>query len=110
MLHKLQSTPRVGHTLQIVALPVGEVIHGVGVPLVAGTDMGDVQHTIDQRVTEQHVRMSHIDLGAQYEGAGFALTAIHEFEQLEVLLNRTVAIRTVGARTRGGSLLLGNHL
>ena len=33
VLHKLQRAERVGDTLQVVALAVGEVVHGIGVPL-----------------------------------------------------------------------------
>ena len=71
--------------------------------------MGDVQHTVDERVAEQHIGMSHVDLGTQYQGSGLALTAVHVFEQTEVLFHRTVTVRTVRAGGGGGSLLLGNH-
>ena len=110
MLHKLQCTPRVGHTLEIVTLTMGEVVHRISIPLVACTDMGDIKYTIDQRITEQHVRMSHIDLGTQNECSWFTLAAVHILEELQILLHGTVTIGTVGTRTRGGSLLLGNHL
>ena len=110
MLHKLQGTPGVGHTFQIVALSVGEVVHGVGIPLISGTDMGDVQHTIDQRVAEQHVGMGHIDLGSQHEGSGLAFATVHKLEEFQILLHRTIAEGTVRTRTGGRTLLLGNHL
>ena len=47
VLHKLQRTPRVGHALQIVALSVGEVIHGVCVPLRTRLHVRNVQHAIE---------------------------------------------------------------
>ena len=99
-----------GDSLQIVTLTVGEVIHRIGVPRVAGTDMRDVQHTIDQRVTEQHVRMGHVDLGTQHQCSWLALAAVHILEQLQVLLHGTITIGTVRSRTGGCSLLLGNGL
>ncbi len=61
---------------------MGEVVHGVGIPFVACTDMGNVENTINKWVAEQHIGMSHVNLGAKYQCAGFALTAVHEFEQL----------------------------
>ena len=97
-----------GYSLKIVALAMGEIIHGVGIPLIASTDMGDVEYTVDKWVAEQHVRMGHINLGAQNKCSWFALTTVHELKELEVFLNRTIAERTVGTRTCGGSLLLGN--
>ena len=110
MLYKLQRTPRMGYSLQIVALAVGEVVHGVGIPFVACTDMGDVQYSVDQRITEEHVGMSHINLCSQDERSWFALAAVHEFEELQVLLNRTIAERTVGSWTGGRTFLLGDDL
>ena len=89
---------------------MGEVIHGVGIPFVAGTDMGDVQYTIDKRVAEQHVGMGHVDLGSQHEGSRFTFATVHKLKELQVLLNRTVAEGTVGTRTGRRTLLLGNHL
>ena len=89
---------------------MGEVVHGVGIPLVTCTDMGDVQHTVDQRITEEHIRMCHIDLGTEYEGAWLTLATVHEVEELQVLLDRTVTERTVGTWTGCRSLLLSNDL
>ena len=99
-----------GDAFEIVTLSVSEVIHRISIPLVACTEVGDIQHTVDQRVTEQHVRMSHIDLGTKYEGTRLTLTAVHKLKQLQVLLHRTITIGTVRTRTGGRSLLLGNHL
>ena len=110
MLHKLQGAEGMGHALEIVALTMGEVIHGVGVPFVAGTDMWHVEHTVDQWVTEQHVGVSHVNLRTQYEGAGLGLPAIHELKESEVLLDGPVAERTVGAGTCGRAFLLCDHL
>ena len=71
--------------------------------------MGNVEYAIDKGIAEQHVGVSHVDLGTQYHGAWLALTTVHELEQLQVLLNRTVAIRAVGTWACSCTLLLGNH-
>ena len=110
MLHEFQRTPRVGDTFQIVTLSVSEVVHRIGIPLIACTEVGDIQHTIDQRIAEQHVRVGHIDLGTKYQCARLTLTAVHKLKQLQVLLHRTVTIGTVRTRTGGRTLLLGYHL
>ena len=99
-----------GDSLEVVALSVREIVHRVGVPLVAGTDMGDVEHTVDQRVAEQHVRMGHINLGAKYQRAWFAFAAVHELKEAQVLFDGTVAERTVGSRAGRRTLLLGDDL
>ena len=109
VLHELQRTPRVGDPLQVVALAVGEVIHGVGVPLRARLHVRHVEHTVDQRVAEQHVRVGHVNLGAQGECARFALAAVHILKQLEALLDGTVAEGRVSAG-RGRRALLTGYL
>ena len=82
MLHELECAKRVRDALQIVALSVCEVIHGIGIPLIARADVRDIQHAIDERVAEEHVGVGHINLGSQHECSRFALAAIHELEQL----------------------------
>ena len=72
--------------------------------------MGDVQHAINQWIAEEHVRMRHVDLSTKHQCAWLALTAIHEFKQLQVFLHRAIAEWAVSTRTGGGTLLLGNHL
>ena len=47
-----------------------------------------------------HVRIRHIDLRAQYHLTFLNLTALHRFEQTQVLFDRTVAVR--GCHTRFG--------
>ena len=110
MLHELQRAERVGDALQIVALSVGEVVHRVGVPFVARANVGNVHDAIEQRVAEEHVGVSHVYLSSQHEGAGDGLAAIHEAEQAQAFLCRTVAEGAVGAGLRGSALLLGYHL
>ena len=89
---------------------MSEVIHWICIPLVASTDVWDVEYAIDKRVAEQHVGVSHVDLGTQNECAWLALTAVHELKQLEVLLNRTIAVWAIGTWASGGTLLLGDNL
>ena len=110
VLHELKRAPRVGDAFEVVALPMGEVIHGIGVPLRTSAPMRYVKHTVDERVAEEHIRVSHINLGAQHQCSGLALAAVHEFKQAQVLLDGTVAEGAVGARRRRGALLLGNDL
>ena len=89
---------------------MGEVVHGISIPLISSTDMRDVQYTINQRVAEQHIGMGHIDLGSQYECSWLALSAVHKLKKFQILLNRTIAERAVRTRAGGCTLLLGNHL
>ena len=109
MLHKLQGAETMGHPFEIVALSVREVIHGISIPLVAGTQMRDIHHPVEQRISEEHVRMSHIYLGSEHQSARSGLTAVHELKESQVLLHGPVTEGAVGTSLCGGALLLGYH-
>ena len=110
VLHELERTEAMRHTLQVVALSVGEVVHRIGIPFVASPNVGNVHDTIEQRIPEEHIRVSHIDLCTKHECSGSCFAAVHEAEQLEALLGGTVAERTVSAGLRRRTLLLCDDL
>ena len=108
--HKLQSADGVGDTFEIVALSVGEVVHGIGVPLVARAPVGHVEHAIHDGVAEVHVGRSHVDLGAQNHLAGSHVAGVHLTEEAQALLGGTVAIGRILSGLRRGAFLGGNLL
>ena len=55
-----------GDTFEIVALSVGKVVHGVGIPFIASANVWDVKYAVDERVAEEHVGMRHVYLGTKY--------------------------------------------
>ena len=95
VLHKLKCAEAVCYAFQIVALAMGEVVHGVGVPLVSGTDVGDVQHAVDQRVAEVHVGVCHVNFGSEHHLARLHVSAVHLLEQGEAFLYGAVAVRAL---------------
>ena len=97
---EFQGADRVGDPLDRVALAVGVVVHRVDAPLVARAVMLGVDDAVHDRVAEQHVRMGHVDLGAQHLGSVGELAVLHSREQIEVFLHRTVAPRR--GRSRHG--------
>ena len=82
-----------------------KIIHGVCFPLGAGAVMRSLDYAVYDGVSEQHVVVSHVNLGTQYHGALFKLTAVHLVEQVQVFLYGAVAVRAVDARLGGGSFL-----
>ncbi len=89
---------------------MSEVIHRVGFPGGAGAMMRYVDHAVDDRVAEVHVGGGHVDFGTQHHLPLRYLTAVHLLEELERLLNRTVAKGTVGAGNGRCTLLAGDLL
>ena len=62
-----------------------------------------VDDAIHYGVAEEHVGMRHVDLGAQHLRAVGELAVLHAHEQIEILLDRTVAPRRLLARLRYGT-------
>ena len=50
------------HALEEIALSVGEVVHRIRFPRRARTMVRMVNHPIDDRIAEVHVRVCHVDL------------------------------------------------
>ena len=95
---EFERADRVGDVLDRVALPVGVVVHRVDAPLVARAVVAGMDDAVHDRVAEEHVGMRHVDLGTQHLLAVGELARLHAFEQVEVLLRRTVAPRRLFAR------------
>ena len=105
---ELQRAERVGHAFEEVALPVGEVIHRVGFPLRARAVVRMLHDAVDDGVAEVHVRVGHVNLGAEHHGAFFNLARVHLPEKLQVLLDGAVAVGAFRARLGGRAFLGGN--
>ena len=95
MRYEFQRTDGVGDAFEVVALSVSEVIHRVSSPLATCAVVVLVDDTIDDRVTEVHVGVCHVDFGTKYHSTFRHRTAVHLFEEFEAFLHRAIAIRTV---------------
>ena len=94
MGHKLKRADRMSDAFKIVALSVRKVVHWVGFPLIARAMMVLIDHTIDDRIAEVHIRISHIYLGAQNHCAFGHFACVHLLKERQTFFNRPVAIRT----------------
>ena len=107
---KLECAERVRHPLEVVRLSVGKVIHRVNFPGGAGAMVRDMDHAVDDRVTEVHVGGGHVDPGTQHHLPLGDHPAVHLLEELKRLFNRSVAIGTVGTGLSGCTFLTGDLL
>ncbi len=94
---ELQAAERVRDALDRVRLAVREVVHRVDGPLVAGARMLGVQDPVQHRVAQVDVRRGHVDPGAQHPRPVGELARPHPLEEIEVLLDRPIAIGAVPA-------------
>lgn len=97
-----------GDSLEIVALAVGEVVHGVDVPFRACAVVGVLDDAIHYGVAEVHVGRRHVDFGAEHSRSFGEFARVHTHEQVEIFLYRTRAVGALGAG-RGGRALLGGN-
>ncbi|MNK85884.1 hypothetical protein D3C87_1057810 [compost metagenome] len=65
---------------------------------------------VEGRVTHVEVGRRHVDLGAQDMGAVLELAGAHALEEVEVLLDRAIAVRAVAARLGRGAAVLAHLL
>lgn len=81
MGHKLQGTDGVGDAFEVVTLSMGEIVHGVAVPLCAGAVVGCLYDAVHDGVTEVHVGVGHVELGSQDHGSLHCLWRVHLAEE-----------------------------
>ena len=110
MRHELKGTQRVCNTLEVVALTVRKVVHRIYLPLVASAVVWVVYNAIDDRVAEVHIRACHINLGTKHHSTLLNLAICHLHKEVEVLLNRAVAVWALCTRLCRSTLLCSNLL
>ena len=71
------------------------VVHRIDAPLVTCAVVMCVDDTVKERVTEEHVRMSHVDLCAKNLLTLSIFAVTHSAEKLEVFLYATVSVRAL---------------
>ena len=108
MILELERAQRVCDALVGIRQAVGEIVHRVDTPLVARILMGNVANAVNRRIAHIHVGRRHIDLRAQHMLAIGELTSVHAAEQVKVLLDAPVAVRTVRARLGQRTAVLAN--
>ena len=96
---KFQGAHGMRDALDGVGQAVGEVVHGIDAPFVAGAVVDDVFDAIDQGIAHVHILMIHVDLCSQHAFAFLELAVFHALEEVEAFLGRAVA---PGARFSGG--------
>ena len=81
-----------------VRLAVGEVVHGVDAPGIAGARVLRVQDAVEHGIAQVDVGRGHVDLRAQHADAVRELAGPHTREQVEALVGRPVPPRAGPAR------------
>src|SRR5687768_7813911 len=92
---ELQSAHRVCHALNRIRLTMRVIIHRVNTPLTTRTMMLHVEDSIHDWIAQTKVWRSHIDLCPQRSRTIWKLPLFHALEQIEILFDRTVAVRAV---------------
>ena len=98
VVFKFQRTDGMRDALDGVLDGMGEVVHGINTPFIAGIVMCHMRHTVDDRITHIHIGRGHVDLGAQHLLSVPIHAVLHVLEQFQVLFHAAVPVRAVLAR------------
>ena len=100
MLLEFQRADRMRDPLDGIRQRMRKIIHRIDAPFIARPVMMRMGNTIDDRITQDHVRCSHIDLGPQDLLPIAEFTRLHAGKQIQVFLNTAIAIGALFARFR----------
>ena len=96
--------------LNRIANAVGEVVHGVHAPSIAGALVGSVSNAINHRITHIQIWRGHINFQARHMGPVRKFSSPHASKQVYILIYRTLTVRAVFAglrqRATGGANFL----
>src|SRR5262245_29411494 len=106
---EFKGADRVCNVLDGIGLPVREVVTWIDAPFRPGAGMRCMQDSIERGIAQINVAGAHVYFGAQHPPTVGKFARPHAPEEIEVLLNATAAIGTVGARLRQGAAV-GPHL
>ena len=106
----LERADRVRDALDRVRLPVSPVVHGIDAPRVARALMRGLADAVHHRVAQVDVAGGHVDLRAQGPGAVVELAHPHAVQEIQVLLDRAVAVRALAPRLGQRAAILGHLL
>src|SRR5436190_21539526 len=107
---KLQSAHRVCHPLNRIRLTMRVIVHRVNTPLTTRTMMLHVENSIHDWIAQTKVWRTHIDLCAQRAQAIRVFPLFHSLEKIEILFDRTIAVRAVLAGLGQGATILANFV
>ncbi len=97
VIFEFERAQRVRDAFERVADAMRVVVRRIDAPRVAGALMAGVADAVQHRVAHVHVRRRHVDARAQHVRAVGKFAGAHPPEQIEVLRNAAIAIRTVAA-------------
>ena len=108
MGNKLKRADRVGDAFKVVTLSVRKVVHWISFPLIARAMMVLIDHTIDDRIAEVHIRICHVDLGAQNHCSFGHFACVHFLKERKAFFNWPITIRARFSWFSWRALLCGN--
>ena len=104
----LHGADGVGDAFNGVGLAVGEVVHGVDDPLVAGAVMGSFEDAVEDGVPHVDVARRHVDPGPEDSLALLAQAVLHLVEEGEVFFYGAVAVGALDAGLCEGAAVLAD--
>ena len=86
---------------------MGEVVHGIYAPSIAGALVRGVSNAVNHRITHIQIWRGHIDFQARDMGPVRKFSSPHASEQVQILCYQTITVRAVftglSQRATGGA-------
>ena len=86
-----------------VRLAVGVVVHGINEPGIPGAMVFGAEDAIHDGVAHVEVGRGHVDFGSEGAGAVGEIAGAHPLKEVEVFLDRAIAVGGFGAGLGGGA-------
>ena len=81
-----------------ITLSVCVIVHRINAPFISCAMMCNMTNAIHQRITEMHIRRSHVDLCTKCFVTVFKFTGTHSCKEIKILFYTTIAVRTILSR------------
>src|SRR6185503_4384457 len=107
---ELQCAHRVCHPLNRIRLTMRVIVHRVNTPITTRAMMLHVEDAIHDRIAQTKVWRAHVDLCTQRSRAIRELPLFHALEEIEILFDRTIAVRAVPAGLGQRATVLANFI
>ena len=107
---EFQSADGMGDALDGVGLPVGEIVHRIDLPGVAGAVVAGFEDAVEHRVAQVEVGRGHIDFGPQHPAALSEFPGPHPGEQVQILGDGAVAVGAFPARFGEGAAMFADFV
>src|ERR1700677_1038951 len=105
---EFEGADAVGDAFEIIAQTMGEIVHGIDAPAVAGVVVFGMADAVEDGIAQPDVGGGHVDAGAKGAGGVGKLAGFHPAKKIETFLGRAIAPGAfLSGMVRGAAIFVG---